>query len=208
MSTAATVDINQIVGSRVRVQRLSDARLFSGWVDTAAGQLVHLALSQDDDLAPGENVFCEAHTFSARVNFKAAVERRQPMGETCRYVLRLNGNLCVAAGAENPRFRVPSTPMRLTDADGRQAEGRMLDVSVTGMGANLDIELVRGTTWTAQIQTIFGNVTADVEVRYCRSLGEDGEYRAGLQIQSMDRDSAGTWVRFVRAVACGERSAA
>ena len=77
MSTAATVDINQIVGSRVRVQRLSDARLFSGWVDTAAGQLVHLALSQDDDLAPGENVFCEAHTFSARVNFKAAVERRQ-----------------------------------------------------------------------------------------------------------------------------------
>lgn len=202
-----TVEISHIVGSRVRVQRVSDARLFSGWVDTAAGHLVHLALSQTDDLKVGDPIFCEAHTFSARVNFRAAVERIQPMGDTSRFVIRLSSGITVAAGAENPRFRVPSTALRV-DLESGPMEGRILDISVTGIGANLDRGLDRGSKVRGEITTIYGPVEAEFEVRYCRPLSDSDEHRAGLQIVSMDRDSASTWVRYVRAVACGERSAA
>lgn len=202
-----TVDIGHIVGSRVRVQRVSDARLFSGWVDTAAGHLVHLALSQNDDLKVGDAIFCEAHTFSARVNFRANVERIQPMGETSRFVIRLCSGITVAAGAENPRFRVPSTLLKIEQENG-PLEGRILDISVTGIGTNLDAGLDRGSKVRGQIATMYGTVEAEFEVRYCRPLSESDEFRAGLQITSMDRDSASTWVRYVRAVACGERTAA
>ena len=169
--------------------------------------LLHLTILQNDDVTEGDLFFCEAHTYSSRVSFKATIERTIGTGASKRYVMRLKTEPNVVPGTENPRFRVPSFPGTFEVGDIKK-QINMIDVSVAGLGALCDDEFSRGESGDISLNTPCGMVEAKVEVMHCTHLTEIDQFRLGFSIKGISRETAESWVKFVRMVACGERSAA
>lgn len=207
VSVDTTAIAQQVTGTRIRIQRLRDAKLFSGWVEAATSGMVHLSVNQADALKVGDDLFCECHTFSQRVVLQGTIDRVFGAGEMQRYSLRLTSAPKALNGSESPRFRTPCSPIDATHA-GSEFGGVLLDASVAGMGVALEVRVDRGETIALTIHTPFGDVSGECEVRWSRLETTEEGYRTGLLIKQMARESAEVWVRFVRAVACGERSAA
>lgn len=201
------MDLNSLVGTRVRLQRLKDARYFAGWIEAAAGNLIHVAINNPGDLSEGDDVFGEAHSFHQRMNIKATIDRRIGDGANVRFVLRVKQEPVLLPGVENPRFRVPSTTAKFT-FEGGESFGIVEDASVAGLGLLLESKIERGQVGLVLMEGVTGQIEAKIEIRHALELPEIEKFRCGALIQGMERDSAERWVKLIRLIACGSKRAA
>jgi len=184
--------------------------LFSGWVDTAVGGMVHVSLSSEEDIEEGDHFFCEGHTFTHRLSFKAFVERSLGNGKGARYMMRLVAPPVSTTANEHPRYRVP--PMSVTLTAGEDVcpgedvcQGTLEDVSIAGLGVMSPIRFDKGMLVNVDIPEPVGPMRLTAQVRYFRNMGENEDAQLGLQIFGMERESAQKWVQFVHWVAVGNR---
>ncbi len=198
------MDVSALIGTRLRMQRLKDARLFSGWVDTAVGGMVHVSLGSDEPIEEGDNFFCEGLTFTHRLSFKAFVERSLGNGKGARYMLRLTAPPVMTTSQEHPRYRVPPLAVTLTAGE-EVCQGFLEDVCIAGLGVMSPIRFDKGMLVNVDIPEPVGPMRLTAQVRYFRNLGENEDVQLGLQIFGMERESAQKWVQFVHWVAVGNR---
>lgn len=177
-------------GTRVRVQRVRDARFFSGWTLDLDRKAVVVRISALDDLRDGDDVF--VHVYGSGQDLSAAA-------------------VCMKVGDDWARFDFASEP-RKTDAtedvrlSGAGVVGtirhcwgtvdfEVLDVSPRGLGGVVPFELMRGDELKIELHTPTGPVEAQGTVRYCRPDPALGGYRIGFSIRIEDRTMHGRWRR-------------
>ncbi len=182
----------QYVGTRLRVQRRRDAKLFSGWIRTIETKRVVLQLNEAATWAEGERATLIANDACREALCPAVCV--QPLPPEFEFLIE--GDIRYSAAKEAKRVLVGSRTGVLA-LPGETHRVTILDASETGVGIELDKRLERGTMASLAVERAFGDIRLVVEVRYCRSLPDTNRFRAGLWIRFADRLSGEHWQKLV-----------
>lgn len=205
------------IGTRVRFQRLTDARLFNGWLDDFRGTMLSVQTVEDltDDV--GARFSFEAFglgvtaVFEAKLALVAQKPARAPEVEGALAIchapgwttlhFRLEGSLRCVTSDESFRIRVQEMAATLVTPHGEE-QVRLIDVGPKGFGAVTSQPYEPGSLVGFVVQTATGRIVGQAEIRYCReSSGQDGPYRIGVLLTRMPRLDGPRWDRFVRELA-------
>lgn len=179
------------VNVRVRLQRLSDAKFFSGWVRTFSDSEIVIDFPNQDVFERGMKFFVTINGVQTAAVVQATLANQSPGFITLRY----DGGL---------RFLNPTEPARrlvtgltgVIKLDEAEIEMQVSDVSTKGFGAVIDGSITRGSIVDIEIDTQFGNIVAKAEVRYCRQDTKDSlKHRIGMQLTQMGRIENARWSR-------------
>ena len=179
------------------MQRLSDAKFFSGWVGGFLGSHLSMKMPASAELVAGDRVFvtivsaqCTA-TFTALVTGRSAVDSQLqletppkygPVTEDVRYATEAMGG-AITVGPKRHEFEIG-------------------DISEKGLGGYVDADLARGMNVGFEIEGLYGKVGGMAEVRYCRAdPTKAGRFRVGLLIVQVGRIDQARWVRMLGAQA-------
>lgn len=189
MATQEAIFIN----TRVRLQRLSDAKFFSGWVKDFTRSDLTVKLGTPTQVKAGETFMVQVHGHSSTALFRA--------------VLRSVGSRELMFVIPEPvRFLTPSEQVRISvqgvtatiTGEGKAVDATVVDLSVGGAGLVAACEIKKGEHVRVLFITPLGNVDCDAEVRYCKPESiEEGTYRIGVQLEDLGRIERARWNRLV-----------
>jgi hypothetical protein len=183
--------IESFANVRVRMQRTSDAKFFSGWVKTLSEREIMLEFASSEWFSPGTRFFLTANGLESTALFPAEVIQ-QTSG-----LIRLGivGPVKFARPTEEARKSMIGLTciMHIGEVE---VEMLVHDVSAKGMGGTIDGAVARGRVIDFDVDTPHGSVIGKAEVRYCRQEGKDTlKHRIGLRILSMGRVETTRWLR-------------
>jgi hypothetical protein len=197
------------VNTRARFQRISDAKLFNGWVNTLSTKTTIVSVNEPIRAQPGQIFRFEVYGKGAIAVFEARLEiasgtliafgicsqiRAMPSKEDMRQrTQNLTALLYRAPDPEVLDSRPDNRPLDISATAQPITEAQVVDVSTRGVGILSTFEFDRGEMLRLVINTQWGPADCLVEVRYCKPEGE--RFRIGLLVQSMDRLSQGIYTR-------------
>lgn len=179
------------VNVRVRMQRLSDAKFYSGWLRSMSESEVVIDFTGGDMFEPGTKFFLSINGVNS-----AAVVQTQLTSQSPGFLnLRYDGQVKYLNPSEQAR-RLVTGLTGVIEIAGGEIDMQITDVSVKGFGALIEGVILKGSIVTIQIDTQFGNVTAQAEIRYCRQDSKDSmRHRVGFQITQIGRIENARWGR-------------
>lgn len=179
------------VNVRVRMQRLSDAKFYSGWLRSMSESEVVIDFTGGDVFEPGTKFFLSINGVNS-----AAVVQTQLTSQSPGFLnLRYDGQVKYLNPSEQAR-RLVTGLTGVIEIAGGEIDMQITDVSVKGFGALIEGVILKGSIVTIQIDTQFGNVTAQAEIRYCRQDSKDSmRHRVGFQITQIGRIENARWGR-------------
>lgn len=179
------------INVRVRMQRLSDAKFFSGWVRTLSDTEIVIDFPGGDWFEAGAKFFVTINGVQTAAAVQATLESQSPGFITLRY----DGALRYLNPTEAARRQVTGI-IGVLKIDVAEIEIQVTDVSSRGFGGVIDGSLNRGTIVDIEIDTQFGNVSGKAEVRYCRQDSRDSmKHRMGFLFTQLGRIEAARWSR-------------
>jgi hypothetical protein len=177
--------------TRARMQRLKDARFFSGWVKSFDEGEVRIRLSSPGDSDPGDRFLIELYGEETVAMFQAGIT----MSFDNQAYLTILGPVQYRRTTENARLAI-SGVFGTVVAEGEEIEARVADISRTGIGLVVRKSLNRKSTVQFKLSTPAGEVTGDGEVRYCRpDTSGNGSFRAGIKLTELGRLEKARWMR-------------
>lgn len=207
------ISVENFVGTRTRFQRLRDAKLFTGWIESADGALIEVSTLTNFAVTPGDEFRLEGY------GHKVSMIVTAKLIEICKIDLESEARVCGIEGSnakiveakrirlrmeacaptrfssteESLRIKVPLYPVRI-EQGGQSNEGYCVDIGPRGFGLVSFSALSPTVAATAEIVTPKGVVSCSGEVRYCvADKDREGMYRSGVMIQSMERRMAPRW---------------
>lgn len=187
--------LDSIRGARFRAQRLRDARPFYGWIEGLKGTSLGVTIHGNHDLEVNDALQFEIEGKDASVTLRA-VMRHPAIRNFAEFTIVDEARKTAASKA--PRKRVPHMTITLQVGEA-EITGRVVDISISGAGIELPVQLERGSTVIATFEFDSKRASCPAEVRYCRADG-DG-FRAGLQIGEMNRLESARWMMLFDRVA-------
>lgn len=182
--------LSQFRKTRCRIQRLSDAKMLTGWaVDLTPAQLV-VSIKTPDVLQPGDMAILEF--FGKKNNLIA--KGKFTMALSGSFVFELVEQPKISAASEAPRMSVSNYICTFL-WDGLRGEGSLVDVSITGIGMISSSSLNKGDVLELTIKTPNGEVFCGGIVKYCRPIPDTFEYRIGIELSFSDRLVLARWQR-------------
>lgn len=180
---------NLTSGTRVRFQRLSDAKLFAGWVSGISEHHISIRSSGPTPVSPGDRFMVEVFGHGRNLQFEATLA--SALEEALE--LEVAGAMRETVSQEPVRVAVADLPCTLTWPGG-QTNAEVVDISLAGLGLNSREEVPRGTKVGLEVRLPAGTVQCDGEIRYCRADKERGSsYRLGVLITYIDRINRARW---------------
>ena len=181
--------------TRARLQRLSDARFFSGWVAGALGNHLSVRLAPGSELVLKDRVFVSLASAEFGATFHAEVTGVMP-SETS---LMIEGTPKYGPATEDVRYCTASMAGCLASGSKRYPI-EIGDISSKGLGGHVETEIARGTQVRFDIDGLYGQVGGTAEVRYCRADPvQPGRFRIGLLIIEVGRIDQARWGRMIGA---------
>jgi hypothetical protein len=199
-------------GSRVSFQRLSDARILRGWVDSFEGPTLVVRTSADFELAVGDGFSFRVNGLNSDAVFLAELSALDDNFAALRGLIdsgdlaglgldeqvlsfSITSGIALLPPAQDARFNTATGSVLL----GEGIDCVIQDISLSGIGVICHEHIEPGLVLPARIICECGTIDCEVEVRYCRKLA-DGQntFRMGLLLQPMDRVSAGRWQTMFR----------
>jgi len=182
--------LSQFRKTRCRIQRLSDAKMLTGWaVDLTPAQLV-VSVKSQDVLAQGD--LCILEFFGKKSNLIAKGMFTMALGGS--YVFELSAQPKITSPSEAPRMAVSNYVCTFL-WDGLRGEGSVVDVSITGIGLISSSALEKGEKIDLAIRTPNGEINCQGVVKYCRAIPDAFEYRLGIELSFTDRLVLARWQR-------------
>lgn len=189
---------NDLVGGRASLQRLKDARIVHGWIESFDRTFVTVRYtSQATDIGQKFLVQCEA--VSGSVSFEAVLRSEETVSgntevktiELRRGTYELNGPVTHQPIATDPRYLADGRIVRVGDYE---ITCRLLDVSPGGLAVSSPVPFPGGTHVTIKMETNGGLLETQAEVRYSRRPPPGEElYRVGMRLLGLDRVSRARW---------------
>ena len=185
--------IEQIQGTRARMQRLRDAKFFSGWVVSASSDLLEIHIA-------GSHVLSGGDRFSVEVNGKA-----KAMVFECELKSQKSTvvSLSICCGprpvqaTEAPRIKKSGVSARVSHGS-KVHETSVIDVSESGVAFSSMAEIPKGTevsmlVVSGDVQLLISGVTT-----YSRAdTSQPGRHRIGVHLKDLDRQTEKLWFNFV-----------
>lgn len=179
------------LNTRVRFQRLSDAKFFAGWVkDFSAGGIL-VRTSPSAAVAVGEKFMFQVHGGDASAIFKGTLTIAGA-DELCFSIVEQIKYLGV-----NEAVRLLVDGMSgVIETSGGPIEMLVVDVSSKGLGLVCHTQLERGTEYNMHLDCAQGPVSCVGEIRYCKA-DASGQYRIGVLLKEMNRVDQARWQRLI-----------
>lgn len=202
----------EFVGTRARLQRLNDAKMFNGWIEAFFGEHLRITITSNRPISLGERFHIEAigarGTMSCQVEVvdyesgvPNSVSETAAVAVTMNLGLRLLTPMLVRASVEEVRYKLNELQFCF-DFEGEMVSAVAIDGSAGGIGAFSQVELPTGLRTSVLIPTNHGEIRATVEVRYCRpDARKKNLRRLGLKFVDLDRLSRTKWEQFLREAA-------
>jgi hypothetical protein len=200
------------VNCRARLQRLSDSKFFTGWVESLESQEMILRTDKTVQLHIAEEFSLEIYGDKVRCDCFAVMEGlakevkpvyfdsqdlRQEDEVACeRYKLEITSEYRFFETKEGRRKLVQKFEGMLLIND-NEYETEVCDISYGGLGCFFYDRLEIGSTVGFRKKIDGRNLDLEGEVRYCRKDRTTGWFRIGLQWGEMMRTDAGSWNRLV-----------
>lgn len=186
--------IDEVRGTRCRLQRLSDLKFLSGWIREANLKELKVELKNDARVEVGDKLNVEASIDLATVGMPCIVADVEGALST----LNVTGDVLLTTPGQGARYRASDITISIHRGAGPiQAEA--VDISANGLGALTYESFSR----FAKVRLAIRGTSAAVEcigtVRYCRpDPTERDAYRIGFEIEFEDRLSRAMWLRLVQ----------
>ncbi|HEY3780878.1 MAG TPA: PilZ domain-containing protein [Fimbriimonadaceae bacterium] len=177
--------------TRARIQRIRDAKLFSGWVRSFSGTTVVVTLNRDENVRPGESFVFQVQGPGSVAMFTAVLE----LAFGTELTLKLVSEVRFTKSEGSMRLLVEGMTGQLI-YDEYELEVTILDLSENGAGVVTDESLEKGTGIQLIIDSPQGRVDCAGEVIYCRPL-DDNQYRIGMSIKPQNRVDTARWQRLL-----------
>lgn len=206
----------QFAGSRVRFQRLRDAALFNGWVESFDGKHLSVTAATDRAVLAGDIAQFEIAGFSARSIFRAHLwdvaiasvnadcDVQTLAGMSLLHVKSVTmyfevvGDVRLVPSVEKGRLKSSSVGMNLLLPNGGTSQARIVDVSVEGVGILSEVSLAQNQEIPFVIESHLGPVQGVGQVRYCRrDSNSEGHFRIGIRLASLGRIDVHRWHRVI-----------
>ncbi len=179
------------INVRVRLQRLSDAKFFAGWVRTLSDSDIVIDFATGQEFEIGSKFFVTINGVHTSAVVQATLENQSTGFLTLKY----DNSLRYLNTTEAVRRLVTGLSGTVI-IDSAEIEMSISDVSVNGFGAVIDGTMNRGSIIELDIDTPFGNVTGKAEIRYCRKDSKDSlKHRIGVQFVQLGRIETARWNR-------------
>lgn len=205
----ATLTLHRdLVGARASFQRLRDAKIMHGWIDSIDVGQVTVKASASAILQPGDRFAFRTACLAGDVAFEATLISAGSDDTATLVALASKGRTMLDLDEQTLIFevagRVINLPLsgdpRYLCTDGSVAvgddavEASLRDVSPGGLGIVCPVSFPRGAMLRLCVYTAAGQVDAEGEVRYCRKVGEMPEaYRIGFKLGNLDRVNRARW---------------
>jgi hypothetical protein len=184
------------IQTRARLQRLSDMKFFTGWVESISPEQVRIRLkSPKASVSRGDNFSVEVAGKEKTAAFVGMVS--DVAGSVV--VLALPQGMTLLPKKESARFFIFGTLGRIL-LDGEEHAITLVDISENGLGVLADSNLERGTIVEFEIFTPLGSVCGCGEIRYSRiDPDSPSRFRAGIQLKERDRIESARWNQLLNA---------
>ncbi len=192
--------LDDIAGTRVRFQRLSDAHNFNGWILRLKGDGVVVTTGSEVELEVGDRFRFEAFGLRRSVEFQAVLLKAGnpvaggPDDSLQRYLaLRVVGKPAELDAKEVVRLHVEGMSACVTAGPTRELV-EVVDIAPRGMGIHCRTIIEPGAEVELEIGTVYGSVHAKGKVCYCRRSREArGLGRIGISLTQLNRVDAARW---------------
>ena len=189
---------------RVRFQRLSDSKIFTGWTLDITPEYLRLQTTETENLHLQEAFSFDIPGNQTRLLFHATLENISPF---CLTFLVADG-LRFVDSQEPVRLKIKNTIVKIKVRNEEEKEqiiheGILLDIAPRGIAFSLDQRIEPGTMIEVDFNTIAGRFQREGNIRYCKELSSNPFlYRMGVEFSAVNRIDLARWQQlFVKEVA-------
>lgn len=189
-----TTYLEDLQGTRCRLQRLRDLKFLSGWVRSAGAHQITVEVKGSPETADGEAFNLEATTGVFNVAYPCTLLRAE--GAVLR--LSITGEPLVTTPGQEPRYRANEIDVIFQGPTG-PLQTESIDISPSGIGLRTLEPVARFAPVRLVVRNASNSVDCCGAVRYCRpDQDSKGTYRVGIQVEFADRLSRAMWMRIVQ----------
>lgn len=200
------------------MQRLQDAKFFTGWIEDFYGNRVTISSNNQHVVEAGQDFRIEGYGHHISVVFQAKLSQhgvfdpsthglvlptersgaRVAEATRCSMELLVTSQIRFSASQESVRMKIPEVYTVIKDAY-LKMEGVTVDVAPMGCGIVTRSPLTPNTMVEILLETKLGPVTGLANVRYCTSdRDRGGMFRSGVMFTDLGRVERLRWERFLR----------
>ncbi|MBC8066190.1 MAG: PilZ domain-containing protein [Chlorobia bacterium] len=196
--------IEDLRGTRCRLQRLTDLKFFSGWIRSVASKQVEVELKDSIAVEVGNRFNLEAAVDMANVGLPCILTRAA--GASLQ--LSVVGEPVFSTPGQEARYRAEGISVSISGSD-LSVLAQAVDVSASGIGVLVRDQIPRFARVRLMVQAQSTYFECAGLVRYCRPDAESQSmYRVGFQVEFDDRLSRAMWLRLVQSTASSVAKAA
>ncbi len=175
----------RFIDARVRLQRLSDQRIFSAWVVTLDDQEIEISSNEPIPLSPGQRFLFQIQGPDEDAYVLA--------NNTAASRFEVTSSIQLRPASQKHRKALDALKATLA-YDGKDCDVLVADGSAGGIGVLSWEELKKGSTVEILIQLQPLQARFTCEVRHCRPEPQSiGAYRIGLVFQNPDQSTSEAW---------------
>jgi len=178
--------------TRVRLQRLGDAKLYNGWLLEYAVQTVTIGFESLPAISFGDQLMAEAYLHGTRIVMpvRAVKITKEDSVFSCLAEPKISDS------NESARIKCSAIPLTIY-ANGFDFEASTLDIAPGGIGILSPLPMVKGDIVEVQIRTAHGEIKTKAVICYNKDLDKEleGHYRVGLKFDELDRVNKARWQR-------------
>ncbi len=189
--------MEQFIGRRARFQRLTDGKLFSGWIEACDEERLTLLSTSTACPDRGDDIYLEGCSDLLAVSFQGRVVE-SIKGPSPRIYVCCNGEIRYGSPHENARRRIKRYPVLVTLESGVPARAFIVDASKHSIGLICDQPIDRNSSVKVSVQGSSAVFHVEGHVLYCvTDRRHDKLYRFGLFVPEMPRLEQQRWERFI-----------
>ena len=178
---------------RTRLQRLSDAKFFSGWVTDLDDTELRVRLNVSGECEPGDQFLVEIFGNDVNCSFKAGLS----VSFDNQAYLTILSPVQYRQATESARLSVSDMFGNVVTEES-EIDVRVVDISRHGMGMIVRIPLPKGSQFSYKVISPVGELHGQAQVRYCRlDPSGNGLYRIGARIMDLTRVEQAKWNRLI-----------
>jgi hypothetical protein len=184
-----TVVKKTLANTRARFQRLSDAKLFSGWVRTFDNDSIIVVSNNDTQCKPGDEFVFQVYGPGKVFLFRGLLEAQYGR----ELSLKVSSTVQQTAAKEEMRLLTDGVSGTLI-GEGQEVEVMVLDISAGGAGVVTAFYLSKDTPVELHLASPAGPIAVKGEVKNCREAeGMRSQYRVGISITPVTRIDSARW---------------
>jgi hypothetical protein len=190
---SADASIESYRRTRAWVQRISDSRIFSGWIAELSKTAAILDIPAAQDLSPGDECSIQALGTASCAVVKGKVQ----LVAAHQVSFALEGSARFLKSGEEARMRASGLLAMVSD-EYAPIETEIIDISPNGLGMLASVPFERGSEIQLALATPAGQIYVSGEVRYCRQMSNEPiRFRVGVRLKRFDRVNQARWNRLI-----------